>query len=63
MRLGFWLALVLLLVLIFAPPAALLLYRIAVKRWIAPPSEHTDPKEVGIVKSRNAGIDSPELVK
>jgi len=36
MRLGFWIVLVLILVLIFGPPAALLLYRLSVKRWLAP---------------------------
>jgi esterase/lipase len=36
MVLGFRLGLVLILVLIFCPPAALLLYRLAIKRWIAP---------------------------
>jgi hypothetical protein len=36
MNLGFWLTLPLILVLIFCPPAALLLYRMAVKRWVGP---------------------------
>jgi hypothetical protein len=38
MTLGFWLALVLILVLIICPPAVLLLYRLAVKHWVALPA-------------------------
>jgi len=40
---GFWLALVLILVLIIAPPTALLLYRIGVKRWVAPAASGSPP--------------------
>ena len=36
MKLGFWLALILLLALIIAPFVTLLAYRLAVKRWVAP---------------------------
>ena len=36
MTLGFWYGLVLIVVIIFCPPVALLMYRLALKRWVGP---------------------------